>query len=321
MSRLRGVIFIFMTALIWAVMPLTFKFILSHVSIYTIVGINFSSAAVSLLVILLIIDRKGLVSALRGFKPLMIVGGAILGVQLLIFMTGLRLTTGVAAQILNQTEGIYFAVWGFIFFHERITLKKLLGIALAGVGVFVVSWNGADLSVLVSSEYFVGNMIVLFASFVFAIYMALQKRFSTQGVSIPNLFPMFVIASLVTIWLVPVDEVTSLGIGAVGALCLTGVVIAASYIFFAGSMDHVSNSTISVMMLASPIIAFTVVYVSKLLNFSFFAAEFLTVYILVGAAGIIIGAFLVISEEGEDNQETGGEDVTPEKNDKKSMKG
>ena len=180
MSKRLGLTFIFLTALIWAVDPLIYKFTLDYVSPVTIIGISNIFLTLTLIIISLLIDRKGLVDAFKGFRLMMFMGGVILAVHSIIFLSGLNLTTAVAAQILALTEAVYFAIWGFLFFHEKAPWKKVFGIALAAVGVFVVSWNGKDLSSIISSEYFVGNMVILFGALLFSVYMAFQKRLADQ---------------------------------------------------------------------------------------------------------------------------------------------
>ena len=297
MNKRLGLTFIILCSLIWAVNPLIFKFILSHVSPFTLVGLTRLSSAVTILVIALVIDRKHLVQSIRGFKLMTLLGGIFLGVHFLLFMTGLDLSTAVSAQILIQTEAVYFVIWGFIFFHERVTVKKLVGIALAVIGVFAVSWNGQDLSVLLDSRYFAGNMIVLLGAVLLSVYMAFQKGLSDRGTGFPTLFPIFLIASVITLPLVPREELIGLDPFISIILCLSGVFIAVSFLFFAKSLEHILSSTISVILLASPILTIAIVLVGGTLDIPFFLGEKVTAYILLGGAAILFGAFLVISEQ------------------------
>ena len=297
MSKRLGLTFIFFTTFFWAVVPLISKYTLSYVSPFTLAGVSYGASAVTIFVLSMVLDRKGLFDALRKFRVLIVLSGIVLGSQYVIFMSGLDLTTAVAAQIIVQTEGIYFVIWGFIFFHEKITRKKALGIAMAALGVFVVSWNGEDLSVLVSSEYFVGNMMILLVAILFSVYMAFQKKLSDQGTSFSTLFPMFLIASFILFWLIPKEEALALQPIVFGILVMIGVFIALSYLFFIESMKYIMTSSISVMILSAPVLTFSIVAAGKVLHIPFFEGEHLTAFILLGGAAIIFGAFMVISEE------------------------
>ena len=297
MSKRLGLTLIFLTALLWAVDPLIYKFTLEHVSPFTLVGTFNVSATVTLFLIALALDRKGLIEAFRGFRVLMLLGGIILAIHFLIFLSGLDLTTAVAGQVLIMTEAVFFAVWGFVFFHEKATWKKVLGISLAAVGVFVVSWNGQDLSALLSSRYFVGNMVILFSALIFSIYMAFQKRLSDQQTGFATLVPMFVIASLITMALAPKGGFVGLDPVVLGMMFLVGATMAIGFFLFVRSLEYILNSTISVILLFSPVMTVIIVGIGKSLNF--FSGEQLTAYILIGGAAIIIGAYMVVSEEKE----------------------
>ena len=297
MSKRLGLTYIFLCALMWATMPLVFKFILAQVSTFTLIGISYLFATLSLFVLSLLIDRKSLFKALKGFRVITLLGGIILAFQYILFISGLNLTTALAAQILVQTETIYFVIWGFTFFQEKVTGKKIFGIGIAALGVFVVSWNGQDLSSLASSQYFAGNMMCLAGAFLFSIYMALQKRQSDRISGFMSLFPIFLISTVITLLLVPPDEVLGLDSFALGLMAAAGVITALSFLFFAKSLEHIQNSTISVVLASSPIITVAIVIVFKGMRFPFFAGEQLTAFILLGGAAIIFGAYTVISEE------------------------
>ena len=295
MSKRLGLTFVLLTAFIWAVYPFIFKSVLTQISPITVVGITNAASTISFLVISLAVDRKGFIDAVRGFRVLMLLGGIILAAHFIFFMIGLNFTTVVATSILILTESMYFVVWGFVFFREKVTGKKLLGLTFAVLGVFVVSWNGQDLSSLVSSKYFIGNVMILIAAFLFSFYMAFQKRLSDQGSGFTTLFPIFFIVSIITFSLAPKDEVIGIGPLNLGLIFLAGFLMALSYLFFAKSLEHIQSSTISVLLLMTPIIIVIIVSIGK--AFNFFAGEQITLYILFGGAALIFGAFLVISEE------------------------
>ena len=297
MSKRLGLTLIFLCSLIWAVNPLLFKLLLSEVPPFNVIMLSRVSATVSLFVMVMFIDRKGLVNAFKNFNVFTFVGGIFLGLHFIFFILGLDLTTVIAVQILIQTEAVYFVIWGFAFFHERVTAKNVLGMTLATIGVFVVVWNGDDLSSLVGTKYFAGNMIVFFGAFLFSIYMAMQKGLSVRNTGFATLFPIFLIATLITFPLVSWGEVTAISLHSVAVILLVGVITALSFLFFAKSLDHVLNSVISVVLLASPVMTALIVIAGKGLDIPFFGEESLTFFLLMGGAAILFGAFLVISEK------------------------
>ena len=297
MSKRIGLTLILLCSLIWAVNPLLFKLILSEVPPYNVVMLSRVSATVSLFVIVAIIDRKGLVQAFKNFNLFTFVGGIFLGVHFIFFILGLDLTTAVATSILIQTEAVYFVIWGFAFFHESVTAKKALGMALATIGVFVVVWNGDDLSSLVGTQYFAGNMIIFLSALLFSIYMAMQKGLSFRKTGFATLLPIFLIATLLTFPLASWGELSTTPPNALVVILIVGIITALSFLFFAKSLDHVLNSVISVILLTSPVMTALIVIAGKGLDIPFFGQELLTAYLLLGGTAILLGAFLVISEE------------------------
>ena len=297
MSKRLGLTLIIICALTWSIAPLMAKFVLASVSSFTLVGITYIIAAISIFVLSVATERKRLFEVIKSLRVLIILSGMVLGVQFSLFTWGLKLTTAVAAQILSQTEVVFFVIWGFVFFHEKVTKKKVLGIIFAAAGVFAISWNGEDLSILVGTQFFLGNMIILLSAFMFSIYMAFQKRLSDKGTSISSLFPIFFIASLLTLPLVPQKELLDIDPYILGIICLIGVLMALSYCFLSRSLKYILTSTVSVMLLTSPIMTFVIVAIGRSLYIPFFEGELLTAYILLGGAAILAGAFIVITEE------------------------
>ena len=140
-------------------------------------------------------------------------------------------------------------------------------------------------------------MLCLAGAFLFSVYMAFQKGLSDKRTGFSSLFPIFLIASIITMTLVQKEELFNLETSFFSLIVFMGVFNAVSFLFFTKSLEHIQSSTISVIILASPIMTAAAVVVGKGLSLPFFAGEIITTYILLGGTAILFGAFLVISEE------------------------
>jgi len=69
---------------------------------------------------------------------------AILGaaVNMLLFFHGLSLTSPIDASIISTSIPVMVLIFGAFILKEKITNYKLLGIAIGGVGAFLLVWYG-----------------------------------------------------------------------------------------------------------------------------------------------------------------------------------
>lgn len=90
------------------------------------------------------------------------------------YLIGLSKTTPVSSSIFTSLQPIWVFLIMIFFFHEKPTLAKIIGIAIALVGalVCILTQQSDDLA----SDAFTGNMFCLFSSVVYAIYLVMSQR-------------------------------------------------------------------------------------------------------------------------------------------------
>ncbi len=95
----------------------------------------------------------------------------IVGNQLL-FVKGLSLTTVINATLLSTTIPVFTLFVSILFGYDRMSLRRLLGIALAAGGVaYLVNPAQADLSTQTTA----GNLLIVSNSLLYAVYIVLSK--------------------------------------------------------------------------------------------------------------------------------------------------
>ncbi len=152
---------------------------------------------------------------------------ALLGVTVfntLIYVAG-HTTSALNLSLIAITFPVFIIVLSRLFYGEKVTANKILGVALVTGGVVVLITKG-DLSVLNNISFAVGDLWMLSASVIFAIYSILVKQkpkdlsiwafqLSTFSIGLLFLFPFFVWESI-TVAPVNYDVTTVLSILYVG---------------------------------------------------------------------------------------------------------
>lgn len=95
-----------------------------------------------------------------------------------LYLIGLSKTTPVSSSIFTSLQPIWVFVIMIIFYKEKLSGKKIIGMSIGLVGalVCILTQKSDDLA----SDAFVGNMFCLFSSVAYAIYLVLSQRILTN---------------------------------------------------------------------------------------------------------------------------------------------
>lgn len=88
---------------------------------------------------------------------------------------GLQYTEAINALLIQSTNPFMIALWSLILLHDRLTANQAIGITCSLAGVLVILCRG-DLAVLFGVGFNRGDLWLLAAVAIFAIYSALAKR-------------------------------------------------------------------------------------------------------------------------------------------------
>ena len=108
--------------------------------------------------------------------------------------TGLAYTTAINGSLLNSAAPVFLLLFSAFGFGERIGLPEVAGVAVSLVGVVVIVTRG-DPAALVALSVNIGDVWVMVAVLLWAVYTVLLKRWRT---ALPPLVFLFVtiVASL-----------------------------------------------------------------------------------------------------------------------------
>lgn len=102
---------------------------------------------------------------------------ALLGIttfNTLIYFAG-HTTTAINLSLISITFPIFIVILSRFFYREAITINKGIGILLVAVGVILLITKGAP-SILLNLTFAIGDIWMLMAAIIFAIYSLLLKR-------------------------------------------------------------------------------------------------------------------------------------------------
>ncbi|HKJ61748.1 MAG TPA: DMT family transporter [Hyphomicrobiales bacterium] len=111
----------------------------------------------------------------RNWPILSLLGTLGCGIFISLYYTGLTMTTALNGLIINSAVPILIPLAVFVLYRETLNRWQTLGILLSLIGVIAVITKG-DLAILVRLDLNRGDLFVLAAMSVFAIYTALLRK-------------------------------------------------------------------------------------------------------------------------------------------------
>jgi len=244
--------------------------------------------ATPLMILIAVLRKKPLLLPKKELPWLVVLG--LTGVTLLYLFQflGIHFTNAPTASVLINTNVIFIAILSGLFLHETMTRKRVAGIVLSFIGVFVIMFSDISKQALTFDNlFFIGGILMLLSAFCWAIYSFVGKRLlktydefviTTYAFGFGTLFYI----PFVILHLGPVLQQTSLnGWLAVFYLALTCSLF--GYLGWYYALKRIDASKAAVFLNFIPL--FTILM-------SFFLGTSLTWFFLLGAALIIYGVYL-----------------------------
>lgn len=113
-----------------------------------------------------------------------------------IYLKGLSNTTVINTTLLSTTIPVFALFVSIILGHDRLTLRRLIGITLAASGViYLVNPAQADLS----GHTTLGNLLVATSSFLYATYIVISKGIFERYGALNVITWIFVVGAILTL--------------------------------------------------------------------------------------------------------------------------
>jgi drug/metabolite transporter (DMT)-like permease len=244
--------------------------------------------ATPLMILIAVLRKKPLLLPKKELPWLVVLG--LTGVTLLYLFQflGIHFTNAPTASVLINTNVIFIAILSGFFLQETLTRKRVAGIILSFIGVFVIMFSDISKQALTFDNLFlIGGILMLLSAFCWALYSFVGKR-------LLKTYDEFVITTyafgfgtllyipFVVLHLGPVLQQTSLN-GWLAVLYLALTCSLFGYLGWYYALKHIDASKAAVFLNFIPL--FTILM-------SFFLGTSLTWFFLLGAALIIYGVYI-----------------------------
>jgi drug/metabolite transporter (DMT)-like permease len=179
----------------WAGAFIAAKLSAPFIPAFTLTFLRFSIASV-ILYFIVIKKENGLYKLKSSDIPVFLFTGVIgmFGYHVL-FFTAIKYTTAITSSIIGASNPIITALLAIIFLRDNFTPKRIIGILLSFVGVFLTITEGS--MVLIKSMAFnKGDIIMLIAVFMWAVYSIYSKKVSVRYTPLVLTFYSFVFCSV-----------------------------------------------------------------------------------------------------------------------------
>ena len=290
---LRGILLSLATALLWGVLPIFLKITLQDFHAGTISWFRFLFAFLLLAIILQWKNHNPL-DILRKPPWMGVFGGACLAANYYWVTVGVDLSGPSNMAVLIQTASIFLVLIGVFVFHERLTLMQVLGMLIAGCGLFLF-FHDQQSRIQESGEYYYANFLIILAALVWVGYMVSQKFLSRQyGAQSLNLL-VYAVSTLVLIGGVEWADFAQAGLTAWLALIFCGFNTIFAYGTLAEAVKYIPLALISVIISLNPLITLWGMKILPEIGFAGLQSDPVEFLGYIGGAIAVTGVVLVVS--------------------------
>ena len=295
MSEKHVHILMILTAVFWSGAFITGKIAIREFPTFALTFFRFLFALPFIYLILYSREPQNLLPRGRQWLPLIILGFIGTFCYHVFFFTSLQYTTAINSSLIGAMNPMVTTLLAVLFFHERLTTGRVIGIALSFSGVFLVVTN-ADMGVISGALFNKGDLLMLVAVCSWAIYSLLGRRYMKQYGLSPLMvtaytFLVCVVFSIPFVaWEHPASYLMSTTMG--GWLSILYMSVFASvlgYLIQMVAIQRIGAPRAAVYINLVPV--FTIIQSVVILG------ESVTLFKLIGAATIISGVYLAIRPE------------------------
>jgi drug/metabolite transporter (DMT)-like permease len=287
-----GLLLAFLTAALWATLPVALKLILRDLDALTVTWFRFAFATLGLG---LWLSWRGRLAPLRQLRSrhwgLLLIAGLMLIGNYVFYLWGLDYTTAANAQLLIQLAPLLMAIGGIVVFKEHFTAAQWAGLALVAGGLllFFSDQRGqAD----APPQYALGAAFILLAAVVWAIYALLQKQLLRHLGSQTILCCIYLLATLLLLPTADLGALRGLSAAAWWALLYCALNTLGAYGAFAEALAHWEASRVSVVLALTPLLTLATVELLHRVVPEWVTPERIGTYGVLGALLVVSGSII-----------------------------
>jgi drug/metabolite transporter (DMT)-like permease len=284
MNRTRKAVFLtVLSGVLWGSSFPAIKIGLRYIDPYMFVFLRFFSAAIFMFIILLFTRKLDIKFANKRIWGL----GILNGVSYLLQNVGISFTAASKSSLLVNLTAVWVAIISWFLLKERFGKKKLLGIILSIIGVFLITTN-LNFSEL-TQGMLLGDILVLSSGVGWSFFIVYNKKYIDDA---ENSFQFMAWVLFITVIplipFIPLSSSVSLNlpIEAWFAIAYTAIFCwIIPYSLWLKGLKHISSVTSTVVLLTEVVVAIVISY--------FMLDEVFTLISSAGALLILLAIVLV----------------------------
>lgn len=254
-NSLTGFILALTTAVLWGMLPIALKVVLTELSANTITWVRFLVAAIFVVLVLWKQQNLPKLGKLKGkARSLMLIAVAGLLSNYILYLMGLNLLTAETAQVVIQLAPFLMMLGGIFIFRERLLLWQKIGAATLVAGLLLFFNDRLLLLVTQIGQDSFGILLVIIAAVTWAAYALAQKQllmhFNSQQI-MAFIYVAGALCFLPVIDIAPVFELSLLHWALLLFCCLNTIV---AYGAFAEALEHWEASKVSAVLAITPLL-------------------------------------------------------------------
>lgn len=296
-NQAKGILYTLITVLMWGVLAIALKVATKEIDSPTIVWFRFSLAFSALFAWMLIKTPRELKIL---YKPswLIVLSSVALAWNYMGFMLGIQYTSPSNAQVAIQSGPLLLALFGILFFKEKISKIQILGFLIAILGFWIFYRQHVEaVPAGQGSQYTKGMLITFSGAVAWAIYAAFQKKLVlSYPVGTLNVF-IFGLPVLLYLPFVDFANLAHLSLGYWALLVFLGANTLISYGCLSLALKYLEAGKVSIIIILNPIITFVLMGILTSLSVEWIAGEHFSVLSITGALIALGGAVLVVRKK------------------------
>ncbi|QGX38997.1 DMT family transporter [Permianibacter aggregans] len=286
----RGLLLSLTTALLWGVLPLALKALLTEMNAISISWFRFLSAA--LLLFFWLRSRRQLPArrALQGsgWKLLLICVAGLVG-NYLFYLWSIDKISAAGAQVLIQLAPLFLLLGSVWIFKEAFAPGQWAGLAVFTTGL-VLFFNQRLADLAANPEFLPGALLMLIASITWAAYALAQKSLLRKMNSPAIMMLIYIAAAVLLLPGVEMQSAASLSVAGILLLIFACLNTLLAYGAFAEALAHWEASRVSATLAVTPLVT---IFSSELLAFFWpgsVVLEPLNAWSYLGALMVVLGS-------------------------------
>jgi len=279
---------------LWGILPIALSVALQALDVYTVTWFRFCMAFGILAIYLACRKQLPELPKLREASfGLLAIATLFLGLNYLLFLKGLVLTSPTTSEVIIQLAPILLSIGALVIFKERYTSRQWLGLGILSLGFAVYFHEQLKPVITAPNNYLLGNALLVIGAVAWAMYALAQKQLLHK---LPSTTIMLVIYGGCGLLFTPLAKpqmLLTLSPLHWGMLLFCGLNTLLAYGAFAEALDHWEASRVSAITALTPLVTLVAVWAVSLLAPTLIAPEHLSLLGIVGALLVVVGSIAI----------------------------